>query len=74
MSEPETELEMVRRHVREGMAHVTRQREIVADFEDHGFPIDLARELLSEFEATLGEHERHLMRLIDEREGKSDRS
>lgn len=73
MSEYETELEMARRHVREGMGHVTRQREIIADFQEHGFPTDLARELLSQFEATLGEHQRHLVRLEEEDEGEPDR-
>ena len=73
MSEFETELEMVRRHVREGTAHVTRQRQIVADFQEHGFPTRLARALLSDFEATLDEHQRHLVRLEEEGEGEPDR-
>jgi hypothetical protein len=38
----ETELQMVQRHVREGEAHVQRQREIVTEMWERGAPTDIA--------------------------------
>lgn len=72
MPEGETNIEMVRRHVREGRAHVARQREIVADFRKRGLPTSTAEQLLYEFEDTLGEHERHLERLLREHGGEDE--
>ena len=58
-----TEREMVERHVREGAAHVARQREIVERLPASGEVAEIARVLLAEFEATLGLHRAHLARL-----------
>jgi hypothetical protein len=60
----ETELAMTRRHVREGEAHVARQREIVNELSDHGHDTVMAETLLAEFESTLRDHRAHLARLL----------
>ena len=59
----ETELEMVARHVRDGERHVTRQREIIAEFAARGASTVQASDLLMQFEATLRQHRKHLARL-----------
>jgi hypothetical protein len=60
----ETELQMVQRHVREGEAHVQRQREIVTEmWERRGAPTDIAVTLLEAFQDTLRQHKAHLVRL-----------
>jgi hypothetical protein len=59
----ETPVEMARRHVREGEAHVARQYEIVAKFPDGSKLRATAEELLCEFESTLRDHKAHLARL-----------
>ncbi|TNC69471.1 hypothetical protein [Rubellimicrobium roseum] len=63
MADHETELEMVQRHVREGEAHVKRQREIVAELRERGHPTDVAIALLAEFEDLLRQHKAHLVRI-----------
>jgi len=63
MADKETELEMVQRHVREGEAHVERQREIVAELRARGDRTDLAVALLAEFEDMLRQHRAHLARV-----------
>ncbi len=63
MAEDETELEMVQRHVREGEAHVERQREIVAEVQARGEPTEMAVTLLAEFEDLLRLHKAHLARV-----------
>ena len=63
MSGDETELRMVERHVREGRAHVERQRAIVARLRAGGQPWEVAEQLLAEFETIQGQHEAHLERL-----------
>lgn len=45
-----TVLAMLEQHVLLGERHITRQREIVADFHQKGFRSDLAEELLTLFE------------------------
>lgn len=47
--EVETELQMVRRHVALGTAHVKRQREIVAEMHGRGETLEMALSLLAEF-------------------------
>jgi ATP-dependent protease HslVU (ClpYQ) peptidase subunit len=59
----ETELQMVQRHVREGEAHVQRQREIVTKMWERGAPTDIAVTLLEAFQETLRQHKAHLSRL-----------
>lgn len=59
----ETDLEMVRRHVREGEVHVKRQEEIIAELKLRGAPTDVAVILLEQFEDVLRQHKAHLKRL-----------
>jgi hypothetical protein len=59
----ETELQMVQRHVREGEAHVQRQREIVAEMLERGAPADISATLLEAFQDTLRLHKAHLVRI-----------
>jgi hypothetical protein len=63
MAKGETELQMVQRHVREGEAHVQRQREIVTKMWERGAPTDIAVTLLEAFQDTLRQHKAHLVRL-----------
>ena len=64
MTEHESELAMVQRHVREGKVAVERQRAVVADLQSSGSATELAVELLSQFEVIQAQHEAHLERLI----------
>lgn len=50
---------MANRHIREGEAHVSRQREIIAQLQRDGHATATAESLLSEFETTLDEHKEH---------------
>jgi hypothetical protein len=59
----ETELEMVRRHIREGYAHVARQYEIIVELRASGHSIVLAEALLATFLTTQTAHENHLARI-----------
>lgn len=59
----ETELEMAQRHVREGEAHVLRQREIVAELPADSDLRLMAETLLDELEDVLRQHKAHLARL-----------
>ena len=68
MAKGETELQMVQRHVRQGEAHVQRQREIVTNLWERGAPTDIAVTLLEAFQDTLRQHKAHLARL----EGRDD--
>ena len=59
----ETELEMVRRHVRQGAAGVTRQFQLMAKLRANGRPVEVAEQLLASFEESQWQHEAHLARL-----------
>jgi hypothetical protein len=63
MAAQETELEMVRRHVREGEARVTRQREIVAGLPGDSDLRDMAESFLGDLENVLRQHKVHLARI-----------
>ena len=59
----ETELEMVRRHVRQAAACVTRQSQLVAKLRANGQPTEVAEQFLAIFEESQWHHEAHLARL-----------
>lgn len=60
----ETELEMVRRHVRQGLLAVKRQRELVIELQDKGAAAaETALALLDQFKDLQQQHEAHLARL-----------
>ncbi|EYD76998.1 hypothetical protein Rumeso_01408 [Rubellimicrobium mesophilum DSM 19309] len=59
----ETEIEMARRHVREGEEHVARQREIIDRLPSTGEVAEIARTLLADYEDSLALHRAHLGRL-----------
>jgi hypothetical protein len=61
----ETELQMVRRHVRQGEVHIARQRDIITRLHDGGNDTGAAEDLLALFERTLVAHRAHLARLLD---------
>ena len=63
MGRKEDELEMVRRHVRQGAAHVARQSQLVAELRADGRPTEIAEQLLAVFEESQQQHEAHLARL-----------
>jgi len=62
----ETELEMVRRHVREGEGHVKRQKKVVTELQERGAPTDIAISLLGAFRDVQRQHIAHLARLEGE--------
>ena len=63
MREGETDLAMVRRHVREGAEHILRQREVVAGLQERGRSTATAEDLLLTLERSQRLHEEHLDRL-----------
>ena len=63
MAKGETELQMVQRHVREGEAHVQRQREIITEMQERGAPTEMAVTLLEQFQDSLRQHRAHLVRI-----------
>jgi len=63
MRRKETDLEMVRRHVRQGALQVTRQFRRVAELRADGQPTEVAEQLLATFEESQQLHEAHLARL-----------
>ena len=63
MYEQETEMEMIRRHVRQGIGHVLQQRERVAKLHASGQSTEVASQILATFETTQRQHEAHLARL-----------
>ncbi len=63
MTDGETELEMVQRHVRRGLVHVARQREIIAKLREGNHPTSLAEDILLTFQSIQFEHEAHLKRI-----------
>jgi hypothetical protein len=65
----ETDIEMVRRHIRKAEKHVVRQREIVANLPPNSDLAKTAQRLLIVFEENLENHQAHLARLLDQRPG-----
>jgi hypothetical protein len=63
VAQGETELQMVQRHVREGEAHVRRQREIVTEMSGRGAEEAIAIDLLQQFLDVLRMHREHLARI-----------
>ena len=61
----ETELEMVRRHIREGAGQLASQRFLIARMRMNGISTDEAETLLATFEDTQRQHEAHLARIDD---------
>jgi len=68
MGAEETELEMVRRHVREGGEHLANQRALIARLRAAHLPTEEAEGLLDTFEELQRQHRAHLARI----EGKRD--
>lgn len=66
MRSRETLVEMARRHVSEGEAHVRKQCQIVARLFDRGLPADDALRLLATFEGALEDHRASLARIEEE--------
>jgi len=64
MTNVETELEMVQRHVRQGKALVTRQHELVAELQAGSYSTEVAESILRSFQTIQIEHEAHLKRLM----------
>ena len=63
MDGDEPELDMVRRHVREGAGHVANQRALVAHLKADSLPVADAEALLATFEDIQRQHEAHLARI-----------
>ncbi|MCJ2090791.1 hypothetical protein MKK88_33130 [Methylobacterium sp. E-005] len=61
----ETELEMVRRHIREGAGQLASQRFLIARMRMNGILTEEAERLLLAFEDTLKQHDAHLPRIDD---------
>jgi hypothetical protein len=59
----ETELEMVHRHIREGIAGIARQREVIADLRGAGHSTETPEKLLALYERVQRCHEAHFARL-----------
>jgi hypothetical protein len=64
MMSGETELEMVRRHVREGIENVARQYTIINKLRVGNYSIELAEEVLLVFQSIQIQHELHLDRIL----------
>lgn len=60
----ETELDMVRRHVRQGERHVREQHVRIARLKELGNATIVAEDLLEEMLMVLDEHRLHLARLL----------
>ena len=69
MSTHETELEMVRRHVREGLKHLADQRAVIIRLKMLNLPTEVAEALLSTFENLQRQHEDHLARAREKIKG-----
>ena len=59
----ETEFDMVHRHIREGIAGIARQRDIIADLRGAGHSTETPEKLLALYERVQLCHEAHLARL-----------
>ena len=62
MSTDESDLEMVRRHVREGAGRVANQRALIVRLKECALPTEEAETLLDIFEYCQRQHEAHLAR------------
>ncbi|QGY05916.1 hypothetical protein MMSR116_31505 [Methylobacterium mesophilicum SR1.6/6] len=60
----ETELEMVRRHIREGAGHLARQRFLIARMRMDGISTEEAETLLATLEDNHRQHEAQLARIV----------
>ena len=69
MTTAETELEMVRRHVREGVIIVADQRARIAHLTASGLSTETAEATLVNFEDIQRLHEEHLARIETRRAG-----
>jgi hypothetical protein len=63
VADGETELEMVRRHVREGRVSIRRQRGVIERLTLAELSVDSAKEVLATLEHSQRLHECHLVRL-----------
>ena len=61
----ETPVEQSVRHVREGEAHLERQRLLIAELRADGHPTDQAEALLAALERTQETHKAHLRELVE---------
>lgn len=68
MAYSSADLKMADDHIALGERHVIRQRELLAFLKSHGHPIDVAEDLLAEFEATLVQHRLHRAQMLTELE------
>ena len=64
--EGETLVAMARRHVREGEAHIEKQRDLITRLAESELPTEEARHLLTLFEANQAEHQRHLDQIVEQ--------
>ena len=65
---PETELEMIRRHIAVGERNVAAQRRRIAQLQLREQPTDEADRLLVLFEDSLAQHREHLARYLQRRD------
>ena len=60
----ETELEMTRRHIREGAEQIARQREVLSRLRPRSEVANIARSVLAQLEESQKLHVAHLERLL----------
>jgi hypothetical protein len=65
----EAEIEMGKRHIREGEEHIARQEQIVGELRRDGHPTAEAESLLKVFRETLASHKDHMELLRREEAG-----
>lgn len=63
MRDGETEIDMVRRHVKDGARHIVKQRAIIDRLQLWNLPTEDAEALLILFEDIQRQHQEHLARL-----------
>lgn len=63
MREGETELDMIKRHVQDGVRHIAKQRALIDRLRRRGLPTDQAEALLVNFELIQRQHQDHLSRI-----------
>jgi hypothetical protein len=63
-----SDLEMAQRHVAQGERHIASQERIISVLCLHGAPLELAEQLLSDFNKTLELHRTHLAQIEAELE------